>query len=225
MTQRAKLHHALAGMREAVTTAITLPRWRARASPSRSARCSRGSISTATRRAQATYKLWKEGRDPETGKPIDPTQYVELGMNPGDNRDNIAADYLATLESLPEKQRRRFLEGEWLPDIEGALWTLDSIERNRIEVPSGATFDALLNCGAVPALKRVVAVDPSGASGREGERSDEIGTVVAGLGTDGGSSGRRGLSNVTLAVSTVTAPPTAMASRALMARFRITSSI
>jgi phage terminase large subunit-like protein len=35
-------------------------------------------------------------------------------------------------------------------------------------------------------LKRVVvAVDPSGASGREGERSDEIGIVVAGLGADG----------------------------------------
>ena len=38
----------------------------------------------------------------------------------------------------------------------------------------------------MPSLKRVVvAVDPSGASGREGEHSDEIGIVVAGLGTDG----------------------------------------
>ena len=46
-------------------------------------------------------------------------------MNPGDNRDNIASDYLSTLESLPDKQRRRFFEGEWSPEIEGALWTLD----------------------------------------------------------------------------------------------------
>jgi phage terminase large subunit-like protein len=31
----------------------------------------------------------------------------------------------------------------------------------------------------------VIAVDPSGAAGEEGERSDEIGIVVAGLGADG----------------------------------------
>ena len=73
-----------------------------------------------------TYQLWKEGRDPETGRLVDPTLYAELGMNPGDNRDNIASDYLSTLESLPDKQRRRFFEGEWSPEIEGALWTLDS---------------------------------------------------------------------------------------------------
>src|SRR5215208_4645292 len=107
-------------------------------------------------------------------------------MNPGDNRDNIASDYLSTLESLPDKQRRRFFEGEWSPEIEGALWTLDSIDRNRIEARQGSTLDSLLESGAVPSLKWVVvAVDPSGASGREGERSDEIGIVVAGLGTDG----------------------------------------
>jgi phage terminase large subunit-like protein len=85
--------------------------------------------------------------------------------------------------SLPEKQRRRFFEGEWSPEIEGALWTLDAIERTRIEARPGTSLDTLLGSGAVPALKRVVvAVDPSGASGREGERSDEIGIVVAGLG-------------------------------------------
>jgi hypothetical protein len=133
-----------------------------------------------------TYQLWKEGRDPETGRHVDSTLYAELGMNPGDNRDNIASDYLSTLESLPDKQRRRFFEGEWSPEIEGALWTLDSIDRNRIEARHGSTLDSLLESGAVPSLKRVVVgIDPSGASGREGERSDEIGIVVAGLGTDG----------------------------------------
>src|SRR5215208_847232 len=102
-------------------------------------------------------------------------------MNPGDNRDLIASDYLSTLESLPDKQRRRFFEGEWSPEIEGALWTLDSIDRNRIEARQASTLDSLLESGAVTSLKRVVvAVDPSGASGREGERSDEIGIVVAG---------------------------------------------
>ena len=41
----------------------------------------------------------------------------------------------------------------------------------------------------------------------------------------GGSSARSGAPRETLAVSTVTVPPTSMASRALMARFRMTSSI
>ena len=99
---------------------------------------------------------------------------------------NIAADYLATLESLPEKQRRRFFEGEWSPDIEGALWTVDTLERNRLEARPGTTLDALLGAGLIPPLKRVVVgVDPSGAAGPEDKRSDEIGIVVAGLGTDG----------------------------------------
>ena len=77
-------------------------------------------------------------------------------MNPGDNRDNIASDYLSTLESLPDKQRRRFFEEEWPPEIEGALWTLNSIDRNRIEARQGSTLDSLLESGAVPSLKRVV---------------------------------------------------------------------
>jgi hypothetical protein len=133
-----------------------------------------------------TYRLWKERRDPESGRPVDPSQYAELALNPEDNRDNIASDYVTTLDSLPEKQRRRFFEGEWSPEIEGALWTLDAIDRTRIEARPGTSLDTLLESGAVPSLKRVVvAVDPSGASGREGERSDEIGIVVAGLGTDG----------------------------------------
>jgi len=133
-----------------------------------------------------TYRLWKEGRDPETGRPVGPSQYAELGLNPEDNQDNIASDYVTTLDSLPEKQRRRFFEGEWSPEIEGALWTLEVIDRTRIEARPGTSLDTLLESGAVPTLKRVVvAVDPSGASGREGERSDEIGIVVAGLGSDG----------------------------------------
>jgi phage terminase large subunit-like protein len=60
------------------------------------------------------------------------------------------------------------------------------IDRTRIEARPGSTLDTLLESGAVPALKRVVvAIDPSGAAGKEGERSDEIGIVVAAKGSDG----------------------------------------
>jgi len=34
--------------------------------------------------------------------------------------DSRGADGGGTLDSLPERQRRRFFEGEWSPEIEGA---------------------------------------------------------------------------------------------------------
>lgn len=133
-----------------------------------------------------TYKLWKEHKDPESGRPVNPADYAEMQLNPFDNQANIASTYLDTLENLPEKQRRRFRDGEWSPEIEGALWTLDILDRNRILVPDLSEYDHWLKLGLIPALKRVVvAVDPSGCSGREDQRSDEIGIVVVGLGVDG----------------------------------------
>lgn len=133
-----------------------------------------------------TYKLWKEGRDPESGQPISAADYAEMQLNPYDNTANIATGYLKILESLPEKQRRRFLTGEWSPDIEGALWTLDTLDRCRVLVPDLAELEHILKLGLIPQLKRViVAVDPSGCQGREDKRSDEIGISVSGLGTDG----------------------------------------
>jgi hypothetical protein len=133
-----------------------------------------------------TYKLWKENRDPESHQPIDPADYAEMQLNPYDNTANIATDYIKILESLPEKQKRRFLSGEWSPDIEGALWTLDTLDRCRVLVPDLASLEHILKLGLIPQLKRViVSVDPSGCQGREDKRSDEIGISVCGLGTDG----------------------------------------
>jgi phage terminase large subunit-like protein len=133
-----------------------------------------------------TYKIWREGIDPETRRPVDKALYVEMLMNPHGNRANIADNYLETLENLPEKLRRRYLLGEWSPEIEGALWTLETLDQSRVLAPDLADFDHLLKLGLIPPLQRViVAVDPSGCSGKEDKRSDEIGISVAGLGTDG----------------------------------------
>ena len=94
-------------------------------------------------------------------------------MNPADNRANVDPDYLALLESLPERQRRRFLDGRYVAEIDGALWTLELLERQRRGVDD------------VPQYRRIiVAVDPSGSKGEEDERSDEIGLVVAAVGVD-----------------------------------------
>jgi phage terminase large subunit-like protein len=88
-----------------------------------------------------------------------------------DNLSNLAPAFREQVLTTYEGTRigRQELLGELLEDVEGALWTLDMIEADRVAV--------------VPDLRRiVVAVDPSGGSG---PNSDEQGIVVVGLGVDG----------------------------------------
>ncbi|MBY0562445.1 MAG: phage terminase large subunit [Hyphomicrobium sp.] len=120
------------------------------------------------------YQLFIKKIDPTTRVPLAfPQDYTHMFMNPVHNLENVSEGYLKTLEGLPEAQRRRFLLGEFLDDVGGALWTVDSFKH----LPQGFTL---------PAMRRVVvAVDPSGASGKEDYRSDEIGIVVVGHGRDG----------------------------------------
>lgn len=121
-----------------------------------------------------TYRQFIEKVDPDTKQPLrSPEQYAALFINPGDNRGNIDPAYIASLEAMPERQRRRFLDGRYVAEIDGALWTLELLEKHRIDPDD------------LPLMKRiVVAVDPSGSKGEEDKRSDEIGIVVAGLGVD-----------------------------------------
>ena len=121
-----------------------------------------------------TYRIFIEGKDPRTGQPIaNPDNYASMFINPVDNTENIDPDYVTSLMSLPEKQRRRFLDGKYIAEIDNALWTLDLIERQRV------TPDR------VPPMQRIlVAVDPSGCSGQEDFRSDEVGISIGGLGVD-----------------------------------------
>ena len=121
-----------------------------------------------------TYRQFIEKIDPDSRQPLArPENYQSIYMNPADNRANVDDGYIELLESLPERQRRRFLDGRYVSEIDGALWTLEGLEKHR------RTQDDL------PLMKRiVVAVDPSGSKGEEDKRSDEIGIVVAGLGVD-----------------------------------------
>lgn len=123
-----------------------------------------------------TYQEFIRSRDPISDKPItDAADYRHIFLHPKDNAENLTPEFLASLEALPEKQRKRFWEGTYVDEIDDALWTLELIERCRLadnETP--------------PQLTRVIiAVDPSGASGDEDKRSDEIGIVAAGMGADG----------------------------------------
>jgi phage terminase large subunit-like protein len=126
-------------------------------------------------RGHWSNRLFGDHRDPVSQQPlVDAKNYDRMFMNPEDNADNLAPEYLASLRALPERQRRRFYEGVYVDEAEGALWSYEIIERCRAPQPENAN------------LRRVVvAVDASGASGREDLAADEIGIVVAALGQDG----------------------------------------
>lgn len=119
-----------------------------------------------------THRLFVRLTDPESGQPIDRTQYAAIQINPRDNMANLPPDYLATLEALPARMRTRFLDGKFADEVAGALWTLEGIEKQRVD--------------SVPDMQRiVVAVDPSGSGDEENAANDEIGILVCGLGIDG----------------------------------------
>lgn len=127
-------------------------------------------------KAHWSYKQFIQKIDPETGETLrKPDDYAWFKINPGDNRANIAGDYLETLESMSARMRKRFLDGEFADATPGALFSDEIIERWR---HSGET--------PLPDMVRiVVAVDPSGSDDADNADNDAIGIVVAGLGTDG----------------------------------------
>jgi predicted phage terminase large subunit-like protein len=122
-----------------------------------------------------THRIFIEKIDPARHQPLrDPDNYAALLMNPGDNRENLPSDYIAELENLDERRRRRFLLGVFSDEDGSALCTLEMLD-------SGRLLDK-----SPPDMQRVViAVDPSGCRGPDDLRSDEVGIIVAGLGTDG----------------------------------------
>lgn len=116
-----------------------------------------------------TYKIFVDGIEPETRVVIaDKDKYAHLKMNPADNVENISAEYLALLNSLPERKKKRFLRGDFGDDSEGALWTDDIINETRVDV-------------APPLYRIVVANDPAVTSK---DTSDETGIVCVGIGHD-----------------------------------------
>lgn len=137
--------------------------------------------------------------DPVSGQPLnDPESYAFMFLNPRDNEANLDPETLKALANLPERQRRRFFDGQFVAEIDGALWQIEAIEAGR-----RAAED-------VPDLRRiVVAVDPSGTAGKDDKRSDDVGINVAGLGVDG--------HGYVLADRTCNLPPASWARRAVEA--------
>ena len=112
----------------------------------------------------------------------DPATVVTRGST-FENAANLAESFLKTIEGRYAGTRlgRQELDAEILDDVPGALWTRDTIEAAR-KSRDGRT----LTWETMPELRRVVvAIDPSGASGEDGETGNSIGIGVAGLGMDG----------------------------------------
>ena len=89
------------------------------------------------------------------------------------NREHLAESFFKQIITQYEQTRlgRQELNAEVLDDVQGALWSIETIETSRV------ARDAL------PPMRRiVVAIDPATSVS---EDSDETGIIVAGLGVDG----------------------------------------
>lgn len=115
-----------------------------------------------TTRNHWTYRVWIDGIDPQDETKVDREKYGYEVINPMDNLDNLSGDFIADLEALPERARKRFMAGEYVEDVENALWRRSMIRRVQ----------------ELPDLQRVVvAIDPA-ISSEIG--SDSTGIIAAG---------------------------------------------
>lgn len=126
-------------------------------------------------KAHWAYRVFIEKKDPETKKELsNPDPFVSMLMNPGDNRENLPAEYINALEQMSSRMRRRFLEGLWADATPNALFPPEVIDKWRHEY------------GELPDFQRIgIAVDPSGSDDTDNADNDEIGIIVGALGTDG----------------------------------------
>jgi hypothetical protein len=127
-----------------------------------------------------TFILFIDKKNPEDKVPVlDPMNYAFYRLNPMDNEQNLAPGYIAVLEAMPERKRKRFLHGQFADDSDGQLWSEEVLAQNRELGQSGKPL---------PDFQRIViGVDPSGASGPEEDvgKADDIGIIVGALGTNG----------------------------------------
>ena len=113
-----------------------------------------------------TYCHFIEGKNFETGEPLQGNaKRGFLQMNPQHNQENLPDGYIeTTLASLSGAKRRRFLEGEYADNIEGALLINDDIHYKDIK-------DLALSN-----LTYAIGLDPAG---REKQENSQTGIFVA----------------------------------------------
>ncbi len=78
-----------------------------------------------------SYWLFIKKLEPVESEPLeDPDDYATILMNPKDNLENIDKDYLKMLSRMPEKDRLRFLEGEFIDANDGEAYYAFDRERH-----------------------------------------------------------------------------------------------
>lgn len=80
------------------------------------------------------YKVFIRKIEPRTDEKINkPELYASMVLNPADNADNLAEDYISDiLDNMPEKQKARFRDGLWVKP-EGTVY--DRFEEEMILKP------------------------------------------------------------------------------------------
>lgn len=69
------------------------------------------------------YQVFINKLDPIENVPLKNIEdYAYFQMNPIDNLENIDSDYLKLLEAMPEKERNRFLNGEFNDESDGQVY-------------------------------------------------------------------------------------------------------
>lgn len=126
-----------------------------------------------TARVHWTYRLWRDGVNPDDESPVDRAEYAWDQVNPTDNVENLPGGYITSLESLPERQRRRFFDGEYSGDDDNALWRREYFKR--------VTRDENGNW-PVPMQRIVIGIDPAVSTDAG---SDETGIICCARGADG----------------------------------------
>jgi len=84
------------------------------------------------------HKLFYEKIEAKEGKPLaNPEDYAELLMNPADNQENLPADYIASLDDLPDEEMRRFKLGEYVKPSGAIFKELDRVKHTmpRVDIP------------------------------------------------------------------------------------------
>ena len=108
-------------------------------------------------KAHWSYYHFVLHRHHDTGEPIDESQYVSMVMNPMDNIDNIDQEYIdSVLGDLPEKEKARFLRGEFTDINEGVIYYAfkrhehtAKLEKSRHPIWIGVDFNIHPFCAVV----------------------------------------------------------------------------
>ena len=106
----------------------------------------------------------------------DPRTHLTRGVT-ADNAANLPTEFINSVYERYAGTRlgRQELEGEFLDDVPGALWTRKTFDEHRVK-----------KFGDLPAMKRmIVSIDPAAKASGDTDETAETGIIVAGLGDDG----------------------------------------